>query len=212
MNIKRLRLILVILLAGVMVLFVAVNILGMAFLSSKSSQLVKQRLESKSLDSQLASLSGAKKEVEQYAYFNNIAKTVIPSDKDQAQAVLDISQLASQAGIGIASVTFPASTLGAGAAATSGTAGAKSPITQAKPVDGIPGVYSLELSIAPQTGPGVPADKVVTYTKLLDFLKRIENDRRTAQVTQVNIQPQGTDTGPNQLVNFTITINIFIKP
>ncbi len=213
MNQNRIRLFLLSALAGSIVLFFIVAAVGLNALSSESQKLVDLKQQSRTADAEAASLSAAKKQVAQYAYFNDIAKTVLPSDKDQAQAVIDIFSLADQSGIAIASITFPASSLGSKAAPASGssnaaTAPAASVISQAKPVEGIPGLYSLGLTISPQTGPGVPDVKRVTYPKLLDFLGRIENNRRTAQITQVNIQPQASD----QTINFTMTINIFIKP
>jgi hypothetical protein len=132
-----------------------------------------------------------------------VATSVIPNDKDQAEAVLEINQLAQAAGISISSITFPSSTLGS---KTSAAASASKAISQAVPVPGIPGLYSLELTITPQVGASTPTDKQVTYAKMLDFLNRIENNRRTAQISQVNIEPNGGQ------INFTLVLNIFIKP
>lgn len=218
MSQNRLRLFLLSTLAGSTVLFFIVVAGGLSILSSESQKLVDLKLRSKTADAQAANLSASKKQVQQYAYFNDIAKTVLPSDKDQAQSVLDIFSLADQSGIAIANITFPASSLGNKVAPASGSSNnaATTPtakvISQAKPVEGIPGLYSLELTITPQTGTGMPDAKRVTYSKFLDFLSSIEHDRRTAQITQVNIQPQSSDSGPGQFINFTMTINIFIKP
>jgi hypothetical protein len=209
---KQLRLILLGLLGLVVIVFLVTAIAGLNALSSKSQKLVDVKLKNKTVDAQLTSLEQAKKQVEKYSYFNDIAKTVLPVDKDQAQAVLDIFQLADQSGIAIASVTFPASTLGVGSSSAPATGSTSAAISQAKPVQGIKGLYSLELTVAPQSGPSVPAGKVVTYPKFLDFLRRIERDRRTAQITQVNIQPQGSDAGPSQNLNFSLTVNIFMRP
>jgi hypothetical protein len=214
---NRLRLYWLVALGAVTLLFFVVAGIGLTILSGQSKKLVDLKQQSKTVDAQSTSLAAAKKQVEMYSYFNDIAKTVLPTDKDQAQAVLDIFNLADQSGIAIASITFPASSLGNKAAPTASggnaaTAPASSAISQAKAVEGIPGLYSLELIISPQTGTSVPDAKKVTYTKFLDFLSRIENDRRTAQITQVNIQPQGSDNGPSQFINFTMTINIFMKP
>lgn len=212
MSPSRMRLVLLGALAGAGLVFFIIVIGGLGILSAKSQRLIELKHRSKTVDAQSSNLIASKKQVEQYAYFNDIAKTVLPSDKDQAQAVLDIFSLADQSGIVIASVTFPASSLGAKAAAPASNNAATAPpanaISQAKPVEGIAGLYSLELTISPQTGPGVPDTKRITYSKLLDFLGRIERNRRTAQITQVNIQPQASD----QTINFTMTINIFIKP
>ena len=216
MSQSRLRLVLLGALAGASLGFFIIAVGGLGILSAKTQKLIELEQRSKTVDAQSTNLTASKKQVEQYAYFNDIAKSVLPSDKDQAQAVLDIFSLADQSGIAIASVTFPASSLGTKAAVPTSNNAATAPpanaISQAKSVEGIAGLYSLELIISPQTGPGVPDIKRVTYPKLLDFLGRIEHNRRTAQITQVNIQPQGTDSGPSQFVNFTMTINIFIKP
>lgn len=224
MNSKKVRLILRILIALTVLIFLAILIVGSNMLSSKSKNMVKLKLQSHTLDTQLTSLAQAKKEVERYSYFNDIAKEVIPNDKDQAQAVLDIFQLANTSGITIQSITFPASTLGSGSGtppappsgSSSSTNAATTPaskvISQAKPVPGISGLYSIELTIAPDTSTELPADKRITYPKLLDFLKRIENNRRTAQITQVTIQPLGSGGVPSQFINFNLTVNIFIKP
>lgn len=221
MNSKRLRLVLLILIGLSALAFMIILVVGSNMLAAKSKDMVKLKLQSATLDGQLTALAQAKKEVERYGHFNAIADEVIPNDKDQAQAVLDISQQASASGIAIQSITFPASTLGRAVPApanngssptNAATAPASKVISQAKPVTGVPGLYSIELTIVPETGSHVPDDKQVTYVKLLDLLKRIERNRRTAQITQVNIQPLGSEGAPSQFINFSLTINIFIKP
>jgi len=192
--------------------FIAAAFIGLSFLSSKSQALVDLKLQSRTADDQLSSLATAKKQLQKYSYFNNVAATVIPNDKDQAQAVLDIFQMANDSGIALQNIEFPSSSLGA----KSGTASPASPtggsnLSQAKRVTGIAGLYSLQLTITPQTpqqGAQVSSSSATTYPKFLDFLSRIERDRRTAQITQVNIEPQAG--GP--YLNFTLVINIFIKP
>lgn len=212
---KTLRLVLIGSLALLSIGFFATAFFGLSVLSKKSQSLVALKAESQSTDQRLNNLEQAKKEVDKYSYFKDVAKTVIPSEKNQAETVLEIYQMAQQSGIAIQSITFPASTLGQAAAAPvpgtktdAASASAQTTLTQAKPVSGIPGLYSLELTITPASGKDVPAAQQVTFPKMLDFLKRIENNRHTAQITQVGIQP-ATD---SQTLSFTLTINIFIKP
>lgn len=216
MSQSHMRLVLLSALAGAGLLFFIIIFSGLGILSAKNQRLIELKQQIRTVDAQSSNLAAAKKQVEQYSYFNDIAKSVLPSDKDQAQAVLDIFSLADQSGIAIASITFPASSLGAKAAAPASNNAATAPpasaISQARAVEGIAGLYSLELVISPQTGTSVPDTKRVTYPKLLDFLERIEHNRRTAQITQVNIQPQGGGSSPSQFINFTMTINIFMKP
>ena len=209
---RQLRFLLLGLLGVGVIVFMAIAVLGLNALSKKSSQLVDLKLKSKTLDAQLTSLALAKKQVEQYSYFNDVAKTVLPADKDQAKAVLTIFKLAKEAGISIANITFPTSSLGGSAGSSSATGSSSAAISQATPVEGINGLYSLQLTITPETGQIVPDDKVVTYAKFVDFLKRIERDRRTAQITQVVIQPILETSGPTNEINFTLIVNIFMRP
>jgi hypothetical protein len=214
LNSKNLRLILLGLLGLSFILFAIIIFLGLSALGSESRHMVELKVQSQTADNQLSNLEQSKKDIEKYSYFKDVAKSVIPSDKDQAEAVLEINQMADAAGLSIQSITFPASTLGALPSVSSDTQDATSKsstttaISQAKPVTGISGLYSLALIITPETGISVPAAKQVSYAKILDFLDRIENNRHTAQITEVNIQPASN----NQTLSFSLSINIFIKP
>lgn len=216
MSSKQSRLVLLGLIGFAGLTFLVICFIGLSTLSSKSQKMVSLKLQSKVLDYQLTSLAQAKKQVQQYEYIKSVAAEIIPNDKDQAQAVLEIFNIASASGIAIQSITFPASTLGSGGAAVSSdasTAKASTLISQAKPVTGINGLYSVQLTVVPASGPNVPAEQQVTYAKMLDFLNRIELNQRTAQITQVTVQPQGSNAGdPASSLTFSLTINIFIKP
>ena len=212
-----------IVLAISVVVFIAVAYQGLSKLSAKSQQLVDLKLESRKVDSQQTNLAAAKKQLLKYSYFNDVVKQVLPNDKDQAQAVLDINQMAKDSGISLQNITFPASNLGvrgssssaststpgtSSTSSSSSTSTVKSTLSQAKSVPGISGLYSLQLTITPQTGNQVSSDQATTYPKFLDFLNRIEHDRRTAQISQIEIQPQAN----SPYMGFTLTLNIFIKP
>lgn len=213
---KRLSWILLGLLGLSIALFLGVMSIGLSKLSKESKSMVDLKVQSQIADAQLSNLEQTKKDVEKYSFFKDVAKTVIPNDKNQAEAVLEINQMAGQSGISLQSITFPASSLGLRTTTTTTTpaqdatssAATSNAISQATPVVGIPGLYSLALTITPQSDKDAPPDKLVTYAKMLDFLNRIENNRHTAQITQVSIQPAAT----GQSLGFTLTINIFIKP
>lgn len=211
---KKLRLALFGLVGLALIIFFAVLIAGLSLVTNKSNQVVDRKLQENRLQAQLSSLAIAKKEVEQYSYFKDVAKTVIPNDKDQAQSVLDIFQMAAESGISIQNITFPDSNLGAaGTTGTTSASGSSSKaLSQAKTVEGIPGVYSLELTIVPESSLELPEEKLITYPKLIKFLKKLENNRRTAQITEVIVQPLGNETGPSPYINFSLTVHIFIKP
>lgn len=205
MNSKHLRLLLLGALGVLVLAFAAISVFGLSALSKKSQKMVNLKSESQTLQSQLANLAQVKKEVDQYRYFKDVAKTVIPTDKDQAQAIVDIVRLAEESGISLASFTFQASNLGSAGAAVSGS----STVSQAKPVAGIPGLFSMELTIQPSTSIDLPRDKQVTYAKMIDFFSRIERNRRTAQITSVRVDPPRS---AQSTLSFQLIINIFIKP
>ena len=221
---KNLRLILQILLGLSVLLFIALMFVGLSVLSAKSREVVDLKLKDRTAEAQLSALKVAKAEIQTYAYFKDIAKKVIPSDKDQDQAVVEIFTLANESGLDISEITFPPSELGgtSGAATASPNSApstssqstpapsggtSKSAISQAKPVEGISGLYSLKINIDPDAiGPTLP------YSRFITFLQKLENNRRTAQITKVDIDPGEPEYSGPELINFTLELNIFIKP
>lgn len=187
-------------------------VLGSSQLKQTAEQLMEHKLEARLLDEQQIGLIKAKKDIEANQELEQIAKTVVPQEKDQARTVREIINLADASGVKISSVTFPSSNLGQSSplatpstptdGSTPSTPAAPS-ITQAKPVPGIPGVLQLEISV--RSDPGRP----VSYERFIEFLERLEQNRRTAHVTSINVKP---DTKINDAVTFDLVINVFIKP
>jgi hypothetical protein len=225
MNSKKARNLLLGLLSLGLLIFIIISFVGISMLGKKSQAMVDLKIKSATIDAQLINLAQAKKDVEKYRSFNDIAASVIPKDKNQVQAIADIFKIAQESGISLQSVAFPVSTLGAKAApspaaSTSATqqttatpaTPTQSAISQAKPFSAVPGLYSLELTITPQSDESLPKEKQVTFPKFINFLSAIENNRRTAQITNVTIQPLNVGSGNSELINFTLTLNIFIKP
>jgi len=178
-------------------------------LQQRSSNVVELKLESAEVEAQQAAYQAAKKDVEKYQYLNDMINGALPQDKDQARTVREIFLLAKQAGITIKSVQFPSSTLGAVTAAPAAGVAASGPsaITQAKPVEGLKGVYSIETIVTPYAD-----DKQykVRYDQLINFLGRIESNRRAMQVASLELKPLGQS--ETDSISFTLTLNIFIKP
>lgn len=180
---------------------------GNTVLEKKSEKLVEQKALKKAADMQESSLVQAKKDIERYKELDQITRSVVPKDKDQAKTVREITKIAEESGIALKSVTFQSSTLGQANAATPsatpaqpGAPASPAPISQLKPVDGIPGVYSLEITITPQDNQGI------TYYQFLQFLEKLEGKRRTAHVDRISITP--TDKG----LNFSLTLKAYVKP
>jgi hypothetical protein len=180
-------------------------------LQKQSNKLLTLKLEKASLDQQQADLKKARKDVFTYQPLSQVAKAIVPQDKDQAEGVREIVNLASASGFTLSSITFQPSTLGQKAVAASGsTEGGSTPapkpssaLTQVTPLKGIPGVYDLGITITQAD------DHPIAYTKFINFLDKLEKNRRTAQVTGIQLKPSSLD--PSQL-SFTLTVDEFIKP
>lgn len=179
-------------------------------LTKQADTLTGLKAQSKAQTLQSASLHKAKQDIHKYADLQKIAQTVVPEDKNQAEAVRQIVNIAEANGIQLASVTFPASTLGNSPTGkpltTSPSAAADSTATrlsQLTPVKNIPGVYELPITIQNDTSSAVP------YSKLIGFLNDLEHNRRTAQVSNIDLQPLSTNR--NMLV-FSLSLTEYIKP
>ncbi len=200
----------VVLMVGVVI---GAIVVGDMMLHKQAEKLVNLKADVNVIEAQQTSLVKAKKDLETYADLGEIAKQVVPQDKDQARAVREIISLADQSGIKISSVTFPNSTLGQKPAAApkaddekakaAAAAAAANPLTQAKPVEGIKGLYELDIIIVSDTA------RPTTYPRLISFLQRLEQNRRTAQVAQIAIQP---DSQNRSNLNFSVTLTVYIKP
>ncbi len=200
--------------AGLVALLIVGNISAVYFgdllLTKKSESLMSVKLESRVLDEQQISIKQAKKDIEKYQGLEKIAGSIVPQDKDQAEAVREIIKIAGDNGITISTISFPASTLGQIAPKvikTDGAATATKPIapgiTQTTAVEGIKGVFSLQINVQQDTS------KAITYDRLIGFLSALEQNRRTAQVTNVAVTPNPTD---RNKLTFNLTLLTYIKP
>ncbi|HSW37730.1 MAG TPA: hypothetical protein VLG37_05195 [Candidatus Saccharimonadales bacterium] len=178
-------------------------------LQSQSKQLISLELKSQSLDQAQLDLKKAKEDVKKYAELEKITKTIVPQDKDQAEAIREIVNIANQTGVQLSNFSFPASTLGSASGAAPVSAGsptvatAKPSLSQLQPVPSIAGVYKLEITVQDKE------DSPVTFNQLYNFLRQLERNRRTAQVSNVVIQP--TSANRNYLT-FRLTLEEYIKP
>lgn len=189
-----------------------------AILGSRADKLVALKAESQALAQEQISLKKAKKDLATYAELDKIARAVVPEDKNQAQAVREIVNIAAANNVSLASITFPASTLGNGAkpptsssSSTATTAPAPSAsanskannLSQLLPVKNIAGVYQLQITVTSDS------NQPVQYDKFIDFLSALERNRRTAQVANIILAPDPKD---SDYLTFTLTLNEYIKP
>ncbi len=203
--------------------FVSIVIAGNNYLGQQADKLFAAKLDQKSLNEQQTALIKAKRDLQQYQELRSIAKTIVPQDKDQARAVREIVRIAEESGVSLESITFDDSNLGRAPVApapaqggepttsdqtpaqpSSASQSSAPPVTQAQPVTGIPGLFQVPVTII-STKDGNQFDNFIL------FLSKLENNRRTAQVEKVNITTGRTQTG-QPFINFSLTVNIFVKP
>jgi hypothetical protein len=190
-------------------LVIASVFLGDSLLKKQSDTIIATKLESAVLDKQQIALLQDKRDLAKYSDLKSIAKQIVPQEKDQALTTREIVSLANKAGIKIGSIGFPSSTLGNIAAkqtteASPGTAAkTSSGISQAKPVTGISDLLALDIVVSSDN------TKPSSYNQVIAFLASLENNRRTAQVSQISILPDGKDPS---LLNFNLTLTVYIKP
>ncbi|HET9174043.1 MAG TPA: hypothetical protein VFN56_02040 [Candidatus Saccharimonadales bacterium] len=217
-------------LLGLIILLI-VGVAGSAYevdklLHAKALQLANAKLKYQTLSDEQKGLLKDKQDIATYGDLNNITKQIVPQDKDQAEVIREIINIAASSsvtpgdhGVKIESISFPESTLGtatktlpassgAAAAAPSSTtpsaaATSKASLSQLVPVPNIKGVYKLEITIANDN------QSEITYPMLYKFLSNLENNRRTAQVSSINITP---DTNGRTYLTFSITLDTYIKP
>lgn len=185
---------------------------GNNLLVKQSNKLQEHKLESQVADQQQVLLTKAKKDIEKYSDLSSAAKQIVPQDKSQASVVREIANIAAGSGIKLSSITFPNSTLGqkSTTSSTSGEASStspssknKAPVTQVQPVQGLSGVFAMPITI--QSDP----TSNISYTSFINFLKKLENNRRTAQVSSITLTP---DRRNNNNLSFNIVLNAYIKP
>lgn len=185
---------------------------GSVLIEAQAEKLTKAKVQTKVIEEQQIQLTQAQKDIETYAELDSITKAIVPQDKDQAKTVREITKLAGESGITLKGIAFNTSSLGqaatpAPAAPTEENATPQSTvqapsITQVKPVDGIKGVYALEIIVTSLETQPVP------YENFLKFLEKLESNRRTAHVDKINVKPSGDGAS----VSFVLTLNAYVKP
>lgn len=205
-------------------LVIGAAVLGNIIFEKQFEKLSNLKARSQALEQQNLALAKARQDVEKYTELNEITKQIVPQDKDQALTVREIIKIAQESGITISGISFEPSSLGDSRPpspkssdsssdsqgdssetteqkATSSAATSQA-LTQVQPVPGISGVYSLGIHI--ETDSNSP----VSYDQFLTFLEKLESNRRTAHVGEINITPENG--GAN--VTFSLTLNAFVKP
>lgn len=200
MNSKRMSFLLAGLLFILVIGIFLVLWFGTSLLRKESQKLIDLKLENTLLEEQQSALSKASKDLEDYRELQTIAQTIVPQDKDQARAVREIIKYGDETGIRIESIGFPSSSLGDTGSSSNKT---ESPVSQAVPVEGISGIYSMSINVKPDQNTNF------SYYQMLSFLEKLEKNRRTSHVTRVVVKP---DASGQDKLNFELELNVYIKP
>lgn len=212
MNSKRFYLALIALIASTLLAIVGMAVLGNIVLKKQSTKLIEEKTEYASLEAQEISLNQAKKDIIKYAELNKLTKSIVPQDKDQAKTLREIYKIAADNGVPVKSIVFNNSTLGQKTVAPSASSGSGTtptqqqtapPITQAKPVEGITGVYTMEIILSNDS------ENLVSYNNIIRFLAALESNRRTAHISNIILTP---DRKRNNELTYNITLKVYIKP
>ncbi len=204
MNAKKVYFSLIVIIVGLLLATVAVFYGANTLLKKSSNKLSQLKAENAVLEQNEKVYQKAKNDLIKYQDLQSAVNEALPKEKDQAKALKELIQIGSTTGVKIEKIEFTDSTLGdkAKPAATAGSAtGASSAVTQAKPISGISGVQGIEMKV---TIAG-PNDKTpINYNSFINFLDLVSNNRRSMQISNLNIQPN--------LKKADLTINIFVKP
>ncbi|HPR09644.1 hypothetical protein KDA06_02395 [Candidatus Saccharibacteria bacterium] len=197
---KRLFYLLLITVSLLFIATISTGYVANSVLSQQAEKLRQLKAESEATQELQSLLQKNKSDIKRYSDLNEIAKAVVPQDKDQALTVREIVKIANDSGItNLTSINFPASTLGGTASGGSQAGG----LSQVIPVKGISGVYLLPITVT------VDSSNPVSYSQFTTFLQRLEQNRRTAQVSEITITP---DPKNPSTIAFVITLNEYIKP
>jgi hypothetical protein len=213
MNPKKFNYILIGGLALIVAAGMGIVFYGESFLQKQAEEISALKVESAVLQDQQRDLIQAKKDIDTNTELESIVKTIVPQDKDQAKTVREIVQIAQRSNVSIASISFPSSALGQQAKKPPTSSDKDSPSspptataqkdTQIKPAEGLAGLFQMEINIQSNTAQPVP------YENLIDFLRKLESNRRTAQVSNLSVTPDSTN---RNLVTFNLLINVYIRP
>lgn len=203
---------------------IVVAMLGSAYginslLEAKSNKLVGLKASQAALAQEQTQLIQMKKDIVTYNNLYDISRLIVPQSKDQTETVRQIVGLAAQNGVTLQAISFPASSLGAGnsplgvtkSTVGSGSAAPAAGITsnpalsQLQKIANIPGVYDLPIQVVSSTDPS----HMASYKQVINFLSSLEQNRLTAQVSSIDLQPDAQN--PSRL-SFTLNLDIFINP
>lgn len=142
---------------------------------------------------QLADLNIAELQVKKYQDFSSIASQVLPKVYNQSEINM-IVNLAKQSGIGLTSIGV------SNGLASSLPGSCRSPLLAYNEVKG---VCTVTFHIQPSES--------ISFDQFMNFMNRIEQNRRKILVTNLSLSPTNDKDKPNQLT-VSADLNLFTRP
>jgi len=209
MSNKKINISLLILLVAILICSILLTNYGINTYKTKSAKIIATKLEIEELSAKRERTISQKNELSKNQSSIELLEKIVPKNKDQALAIAEILKIAEENNIEIGSFSFPSSELGKNISTAKDASSQK--VTQTKPVEGINGLYAIETTLSNFNGEGLPSGSGISYNQLLSVLNAIEKNRRTMQISSIQIQPVFK---ANQISGYspTLTINLFVKP
>lgn len=174
--------------------------MGTTMMKKSSIKLVQTKLDNIGYDAEEQNFMQARKDLEKYRPLNDVLQKILPKQKDQALAVRELYKIADETGMVIDVIQFPPSTLGQKTTATKQTGTTSTGVTQAKAVDGMPGVMGIDINVTMKDP--------TSYDNMIRFLQKVELNRRSMQIKSITVGKDSKTKG----VIISLTITIFVKP
>jgi Tfp pilus assembly protein PilO len=152
----------------------------------KSQKIAEYKVNDQANDQLLSYYKVLQNNLKANSDLDSIVQKILPADKDQSAALVDLDKFAKNNNIAIQQINFNPGTNKSGQTLVSPSA-----------ISGV-SVISVALSCA-----NIP------YENLLNFLKTIETTQRRTQINSVNITPNTTN--PELLDRVDITLDIYLK-
>ncbi len=187
---KRAYLVMLGVLAATVLIGLAGFYLGEQRLAKRAASIADLKADQQIAQQQIEIYKETEAKVEELSFVKELADDVLPQEKAQAAAVAQLQVLARESGVGVQTISF------------GGSSDPKSPeLSQTNAVDGVTGVRTFQVTLSLETGS--------TYKEFLNFLQKLERNRRKMQVTSLAITPDSNNR--NILSSANLSINVYLR-
>lgn len=156
------------------------------YLGEQSAEIGVLKAQDELLSTELINAQQVREKLKEYSYLDNVTDEILPDSKNQSEVILLINQIGSEASVDITSFTFL------------GTDGQPSEKSQTEPLEGAGGILVFPVSIRFDA----------SYSQLLSWLTKAEQNQRKMQVTALSIGKSAEN--PSELT-VNIEINAYLE-